>query len=212
MGDCMNNKKNGRIITIDTQNSNSAVFKRVSLVAAGVLMVIIIVLGFSGCAGEEKEPVSKAALNEYPLVEDRNVAVKTENEETSFSASEEPGGDISVDRKDISENALIYTYTTKNEVTMQVIFVLTSDGSLRVGLNTSEECKGEPDSYFIPGEGVFKCAHCGRVVSAAEVGRGTNIGAPAEISFSEEDDLVVIKESDLLASESYFTNWKGPIE
>lgn len=208
----MNNKKNGRIITIDTQNLNSTIFKRASLLAAGVLMVIIIVLGFSGCAGEENTAVSQPGLNEYPLVKDRDVDVKIKNENISFASGEETGGDISVNKKDISENALIYTYTTKNEVTMQVIFVLTSDGSLRVGLNTSEECKGEPDSYFVPGEGVFKCAHCGRVVSAAEVGRGTNIGAPAEISFSEEDDLVVIKESDLLASESYFTNWKGPIE
>lgn len=208
----MKNKRSDRIAITDIQKFDSAIFRRASLLAAGLLMVIIMVLAFSGCASEEKTAASQPTLNEYPLVKDRDVDVKLKNEDISFVSSGETGGDISVNKNDISENALIYTYTTKNDVTMQLIFVLTADGSLRVGLNTSEECKGESDSYFVPGEGVFKCAHCGRVVSAAEVGRGTNVGAPMGISFSEEDGYVVIKESDLSASEAYFTNWKGPIE
>ena len=175
-------------------------------------MVIIIILAFDGLVRAEYSSKAKAAMKEYPLVQDRNVDVKIENEETSFAEAEEIGGDISVKLEDISENALIYTYRTKNQVTMQVIFVLTADGSLRVGLNTSEECKGEPDAYFIPGDGVFKCAHCGRVVSAAEVGRGTNIGAPIAIDYSESDGDVTIIESDLLAVEPYFLNWAGTTE
>lgn len=200
--------------SFDNDKKRKQILLRRVIVATGavVLMSIIVILAFITLGHTDNASHAKASLNEYPLVQDRDVEIKLDNDATSFASSEEIGGDITINKNEIGENALIYTYTTKNDVTMQVIFVLTSDGALRVGLNTSEECKGEPDSYFVPGEGVFKCAHCGRVVSAAEVGRGTNIGAPAEISFSEEDDFVVIKESDLLASESYFTNWKGPIE
>lgn len=196
--------------------SKNSTNKGLTIASVIVLAVIIIILAFTGCGNPEPQ-ASYYEITEYPLVKieakDRNVEVSTEeNLEASFAESNVKGGDVSVEKNLVSENAYFYTYITKNDVKMQIIFVLAPNGSLRVGLNTSEECKGEPDAYYIQGEGIFKCAHCGHVVANGEVGLGTNTAAPLGISYEENNGNILIKESDLLAYESYFTDWKGPTE
>lgn len=196
----------------ELNKSRSTMLTTIIIVGAALLLTIILVLSLGRLVAVEHIDSGNVALTEHPLVSvDRNGKVDSRNGAISFDMSEENGGDIIVRKEDISENALFYTYNTRNCVTMQVIFVLAPNGEVRVGLNTSEDCKGEPDSYFIQGEGVFKCIHCGCVVANAEVGTGTNSAAPIPIKFRENGDTVVIEEDDLLSFEDWFTNWEGPL-
>ena len=208
------NKKQSTLFSLTVYQGKG--ITRFAIIGAILLLAIIAVLSLSGC---KDEPVGDYifTLSESSIVyveaPDRDVDVSVNvNEEASFAESNVKGGDVSVEKSLVSENAYFYTYITKNDVKMQIIFVLAPNGSLRVGLNTSEECKGEPDAYYIQGEGIFKCAHCGHVVANGEVGLGTNTAAPLGISYEENNGNILINESDLLAYESYFTDWKGPTE
>lgn len=208
----MSPEQNGYKSVTEFDKARSTRLMPIIIVSAALLLTIILVLSLGRLVTVEHIDSGNVALIERPLVSvDRYGKVDSRNREISFDMSEENGGDIVVRIEDISENALFYTYNTRNGITMQLIFVLAPNGEVRVGLNTSEDCKGEPNSYFIQGEGVFKCIHCGYVVANAEVGTGTNSAAPIPIKFRENGDTVVIEEDDLLSSEDWFTNWEGPL-
>ncbi|SCX07388.1 Predicted membrane protein [Lachnospiraceae bacterium YSD2013] len=187
---------------------------RLSVLGAILLLVIIILL-LVGCEKTGKADYANVLFEEQPLVitgnKQREVNPQSGGSETE-EATVDKGGNLVIEKSLLSQTPLYCNYRTSGDTLMQVILVLAPNGSLRVGLNTSEECKGEPDAYFIRGDGILKCVHCGHIVANAEVGMGTNTSAPIGIPFSEEADSVIIKESDLSAYESYFTDWEGPIE
>lgn len=177
--------------------------------------MVIIILLLVGCEETGKADSGNVLFEEHPLVITGNKQKKV-NPQSGGSETEEAtidkGGNLVIEKSLLSQTPLYCNYRTSGDTLMQVIFVLAPNGSLRVGLNTSEECKGEPDAYFIRGDGILKCVHCGHIVANAEVGMGTNTSAPIGIPFSEEAGSVIIKESDLSACEAYFASWKGPIE
>lgn len=198
---------------IEKSKKFSLFFQGTALTRLSVLGAILLLL--IGCGEADNDAYGNVLFEEQPLVITGNKQREVPSENGDFTTEEatvEKGGNLVIEKSLLSQTPLYCNYRTSGDTLMQVILVLAPNGSLRVGLNTSEECKGEPDAYFIRGDGILKCVHCGHIVANAEVGMGTNTSAPIGIPFSEEADSVIIKESDLSAYESYFTDWKGPIE
>ncbi len=133
-----------------------------------------------------------------------------ENVGLDVKSSKGLGGDIKIAKSKINGTGLFYNYTTKNGIFMQLIMLKGPDGKIRVGLNTSDDCKGYADSYFERGYGIFKCKHCGSVIADGEVGLGVNSAAPVKVAYKNGFINILISEETLLDLEGYFTNWNGP--
>ena len=149
-------------------------------------------------------------LYDKAIHETENYLPEKEVIEVPIENSDNMGGDLIFDEARITDEPIFYNYTTKNGVLIQLIFVKVPDGSLRVGVNLSRECKGEPDAYFEPGDGIFRCVNNGHVSAFGEI--GISASAPMGISYSTEAGKITIKEAALEAFEEPFKNWEGPVK
>ena len=128
------------------------------------------------------EEDSEVPLYDKAIHETENYLPEKEVIEVPIENSDNMGGDLIFDEARITDEPIFYNYTTKNGVLIQLIFVKVPDGSLRVGVNLSRECKGEPDAYFEPGDGIFRCVNNGHVSAFGEI--GIYASAPMGISYS----------------------------
>lgn len=120
-------------------------------------------------------------------------------------------GDIVIRAADVGTDASYFDYDA-NGITVQVLAVQASDGTIRLALNTCQVCNGSPYAYFVQDGDWFICQNCGNRFASAEIGIVSGGCRPVPITddfYTEQDGTITIPASYLETRASLFKNWKS---
>lgn len=120
-------------------------------------------------------------------------------------------GDVVINADEITEDITFMEYKTESDITIGLMAVRGSDGSIRTAFDTCLECLGSPLAYFIQDGDKVECQNCGNYYPLEMV--GLEPGGCKPIPISDEDTIVeankiTIPASFLEDNESLFENWK----
>lgn len=120
------------------------------------------------------------------------------------------GGDLTIMKADITEEAKFYGYES-NGTYMEVLAVRASDGTVRTALNTCQICNNSGRGYYVQEGDVFICQNCGNQFNLDDIELirdGCN-PVPLEKDIKiEDEEKVIIKGDSLAPYEALFTVWK----
>ena len=120
------------------------------------------------------------------------------------------GSDLTVRTDEVGTQASYFDYDADG-ITVQVLAVRASDGTVRLALNTCQVCNGSPYAYFVQDGDDFVCQNCHNRFSSTDVGKvggGCNpVPITAEV-YKEENGTLVIPASFLEENADRFENWK----
>ena len=120
------------------------------------------------------------------------------------------GSDLIVSTDDIGTQASFFDYDADG-VTVQVLAVRASDGTVRLALNTCQVCNGSPYAYFVQDGDDFVCQNCHNSFSSTDVGVVSGGCNPVPITadvYREENGTLVVPSSFLEENAARFENWK----
>ena len=120
------------------------------------------------------------------------------------------GSDLIVNTDEIGNQASFFDYDADG-VTVQVLAVRASDGTVRLALNTCQVCNGSPYAYFVQDGDDFVCQNCHNRFSSTDVGEVSGGCNPVPITaevYKEENGTLVIPASFLDENANRFENWK----
>jgi uncharacterized membrane protein len=163
-----------------------------------VIVLLISILLLTGC--EEKENKDPNALSW--LKEITGEIIK---------ASFDKDGNIIINKKDITENAVYISYEYEG-VTIGLIAVKDSKGDIKVVVNTCQACGGSPYAYFVQVRNKVQCQNCGNYFEIDELDNLEEDGCnPIGIEErTDTEETIVIGTEQLKELKDKFENWKGP--
>ena len=127
-------------------------------------------------------------------------------EETSTPSS----SDLTVRADEVGTQASFFDYNADG-ITVQVLAVRASDGTVRLALNTCQVCNGSPYAYFVQDGDDFVCQNCHNRFSSTDVGEVSGGCNPVPITaevYKEAKGTLVIPASFLDENANRFENWK----
>ncbi|MCD8117208.1 MAG: DUF2318 domain-containing protein [Oscillospiraceae bacterium] len=133
--------------------------------------------------------------------------LQDDGDSTVASVSE---GDLLIQTENIGTEASYFDYDVDG-VTVEVLAVLASDGTIQLALNTCQVCNGSPYAYFVQEGDDFVCQNCLNRFSSTDVGVVSGGCNPVPITaedYTEEDGVITVPASFLEENASRFVNWK----
>ncbi len=120
-------------------------------------------------------------------------------------------GDIVITKSEITETVKFFPVKI-GKITMEVMAVKASDGTIRTAFNTCQVCNGSPRAYFKQEGDSVICQNCGNIFSLdmIEVRRGGCNPVPiAKDDKVEDEDTITISRVLLEQNKDLFpVNWK----
>ena len=151
--------------------------------------------------------IAAVAVSLIPKNTENPPTPETQPSETDASFS---GNDITIQTGDIGTDASYFNYDAGG-ITVQVLAVQASDGTVRLALNTCQVCRGSPYAYFLQDGDWFICQNCGNRFASTEIGIASGGCRPVPITddiYTEQDGVITIPASFLEENASLFKNWK----
>lgn len=201
----MSNSKKSKKNT--KQKLNLLPFIAIAVVVLAVAIVVFIPKGKSNNTdinGANLENKTIAETN--PSSEDI-----TPGNEASIAATLNDNGDVVINESDITENASFIEYESKEGITVGLLAVRASDGTVRTALNSCQVCNGSPLAYFIQKGDVVECQNCGNVFGLDMIEQERGGCNPIPIMLGEKtvtDTEIVIPAAFLEENAVKFENWK----
>lgn len=133
-----------------------------------------------------------------------------ENDGTVKITSVATGSDLQIRSNEIGSLASYYNYDAEG-ITVQVMAVRASDGTVRLALNTCQECNGSPYAYFVQEGDEFICQNCGNHFASVVIGKengGCNPVPITESIYTKQDEVLIVPASFLEDNAYRFANWK----
>ena len=110
--------------------------------------------------------ISAVAVSLRPKNTENPPTLETQPSETAPSFS---GKDITIQTGDIGTDATYINYDAGG-LTVQLLAVQASDGTVRLALNTCQVCRGSPYAYFVQDGDWFIYQNCGNRFATTEIG------------------------------------------
>jgi len=111
------------------------------------------------------------------------------------------------------ENQITETVTfmpiVVNEMPMEVMFVRASDGTIRVALNTCENCHASGRGYYVQDGDVVICQHCNMSFDIDYIGLNSGGCQPIPVEYSFEGSYVIITHDTLSENYHWFANFRN---
>lgn len=120
------------------------------------------------------------------------------------------GGDITIVKSDVTEEAAFHPYKA-GEISMEVIAVRASDGTVRTALNTCQVCYNSDRGYYKQDGDVLVCQNCGNrfTVDQVEVVKGGCNPVPIVYEEKTDDGETITISAEVLSEYApLFTRWK----
>jgi uncharacterized membrane protein len=122
-------------------------------------------------------------------------------------------GNILINSDQITEVATFYNYEFEG-VTIQLIAVRASDGTVRVVFNTCQSCNPDKNAYFIQEGDYIVCQTCGTRIKIDDIGfKGVGCSPfyiPDEHKTSDGSNIIISKQY-IESFKEKFENWKGKL-
>lgn len=129
-----------------------------------------------------------------------------------INSSLDSDGNVIIDTSDITSEATFINYEVDG-VTIQLIVVRATDGTIRVAFNTCQVCNPSPNAYFLQDGDYLVCQNCGNRFHIDEVVVKKGGCNPTPVEELEEDGKIIkINKAYLESYKDKFENWNGPIK
>ncbi|WFA08850.1 DUF2318 domain-containing protein [Tissierella sp. Yu-01] len=189
MGKSKKNKKTTK------QQTNYLPFLTIAVVIIAVAIVVL---------------VPKGGLNET-TAKNSNASNSQNNISGGNPATLNENGDVVIKEADITENGSFLEYKSKDGVTVGLLAVRASDGTVRTAFDTCQVCNGSPYAYFNQKGNQIQCQNCGNIYSLDMIEQERGGCNPIPIMADEKTvtDTEIIIPADLLEENAdIFENWK----
>ncbi len=136
---------------------------------------------------------------------------KTGDSAQTESIAAASGSNIEIPLESIGTQASYFDYDADG-VTVELMAVLASDGTVRLALNTCQVCNGSPYAYFEQSGDNFICQNCKNVFTSTDIGKESGGCNPVPITseyYMVENETIVVQSSFLDKNAARFVNWKS---
>ena len=148
------------------------------------------------------------AVTLLPKGQENTTVLETQTTESTPPADT---GNVVIQTGDIRTEASYYDYDADG-ITVQVLAVQASDGTIRLALNTCQVCNGSPYAYFEQDGDLFICQNRKNQFASTEIGIASGGCRPVPITdeiYTQQDDTIIIPASFLEQKATLFKNWKN---
>lgn len=122
-------------------------------------------------------------------------------------------GNILINVDQITEVATFYNYEFDG-VTIQLIAVRASDGTVRVVFNTCQSCNPDKNAYFVQEGDYIVCQTCGTRIKIDDIGfKGIGCSPfyiPDEYKTNDGSNIIISKQY-VESFKEKFENWEGKL-
>lgn len=130
-----------------------------------------------------------------------------------ISAILDSDGNVLINSDQITDVATFYNYEFEG-VTIQLIAVRASDGTVRVVFNTCQACNPDKNAYFIQEGDYIVCQTCGTRIKIDSIGfKGVGCSPfyiPDEYKNIDGSNIIISKEY-IQSFKERFENWEGKL-
>jgi len=160
------------------------------------IFLIIFMVVITGCNKKNDINTEKPAVaNEY------------------LSAVLNEDGDILINGDQVTKVATFYNYEFEG-VTIQLIAVRASDGTVRIVFNTCQACNPDKNAYFVQEGDYIVCQTCGTRIKIDDIGfKGVGCSPfyiPDEYKTSDGSNIIISEEY-IKGFKEKFENWSGKL-
>ena len=183
----------------DSKKSPNGLRKKVNLPIVLIALAILAVVLFAGSNLGRNEAAKTQSSTSVPAQSSSEIV-----------ATVDDSGGIIIEKSNITEDALFVTYDADG-MTMGLLAVRASDGTIRTAWNTCQVCNGSPAAYFVQEGDALVCRNCGNKFTMDQVGRTSAGCDPVPISGNariETDGQILIPKETIEENKGLFTNWK----
>ena len=182
--------------------------KLLPIISLAIILLAVALVAFIP-KGKLNNTVSKEVNGETQNV-DTNDTIK-DNNAARLAAKLNDNGDVVINEAEISEEVSFLEYKTTSGVTVGLLAVRASDGTVRTALDTCQVCNGSPYAFFTQKDNAVQCQNCGNIFSLDMIGQERGGCNPIPIMPDERTftDTEILIPSDLIEENSAsFENWK----
>jgi uncharacterized membrane protein len=163
-----------------------------------ILCIIAAVLVITGCQTKDEK-------NEKSLVDNKP--------NKYLDANLDQSGDIIINTEEITEIATFINYKVDG-ITVQLIAVKASDGTVRIVFNTCQACNPDKNAFFVQDGNYLVCQTCKTRIKIDDIGyKGVGCSpfyVPDEYK-KEQGNNIVISKSYVESFKQKFENWDGKL-
>lgn len=118
--------------------------------------------------------------------------------------------DIKILKSEVTDTAKFYPYKIDG-VTMEVLAIKASDGTIRTALNTCQICFDSGRGYYVQDGEYLVCQNCGNRFNKDQVEiikGGCNPIPVLEDAKQDAGDYIIIPNDYMVTQKDYFSNWQ----
>ena len=188
--------RSGKMAKKNNKNKKNQVEKKnfLPFITVGGIIIVALLFSFLQQNKINKEKVEAAARIPHGV-------------EANLNAD----GDVVINSDEITEDITFMEYRTESDITIGLMAVKGSDGSIRTAFDTCLECLGSPLAYFEQEGDQVECQNCGNHFPLDLVGLEPGGCKPIPISDEErveDGNKITIPATFLEENSSSFENWK----
>ena len=143
----------------------------------------------------------------YPASETKSIS---NNNSPSTAIVADQTSDIKILKSEVTDTAKFYPYKIDG-VTMEVLAIKASDGTIRTALNTCQICYDSGKGYYVQDGEYLVCQNCGNRFNKDQVEiikGGCNPIPVLEDAKQDAGDYIIIPEDYMAMQKDYFSNWQ----
>lgn len=189
--------------------------KKTSLLPFITLAVVIIAVAVVVFypKGSPNDTAVNEANSEGKILEelDSTSEESTPNDVVSIAATLNENGDVIINEAEITDSVSFIEYESKEGITVGLVAVRASDGTVRTALDTCQVCNGSPSAYFVQQGDTIQCQNCGNVYSLDMIEQERGGCNPIPIMSDEKtvtDTEIIIPAALLEENAEKFESWK----
>lgn len=145
----------------------------------------------------------------YPPSDTASVANNNSSQSTT-TTTPDTTTDIKILKSEVTDTAKFYPYKIDG-VTMEVLAIKASDGTIRTALNTCQICYDSGRGYYVQDGEYLVCQNCGNRFNKDQVEiikGGCNPIPVLEDEKQDAGDYIIIPKDYMATQKDYFSNWQ----
>jgi len=178
----------------------------VAVVLLSVAIVAFVPKGKETAINDNKAN-SEDSISQEANTNDNNSKFK----DLGIDATLNENGDVVIKEADITDKATFIEYKSKDGITVGLLAVRASDGTVRTAFDTCQVCNGSPYAFFVQTDNVFLCQNCGNTFSLDLIEQERGGCNPIPIMAEDKtvtDTEIIIPAALLEENAAMFENWK----
>jgi uncharacterized membrane protein len=195
----------------NTRKNKGSNKKKSNLLPILTILVVVLATAIVIFVPKGNSNDTNQASNQGQNVESNNNTTDENKVPSGIAATLNDNGDVVINEADITEKASFLEYKSKDDITVGLLVVRASDGTVRTALDTCQVCNGSPYAYFTQVMNGVQCQNCGNIFKLDMIEQERGGCNPIPIMPEDKivnDSEIIIPAAFLEENADVFENWK----